>query len=698
MRGPPLGEPRGRDKCLGEFARAIARPAFAHGGIDLGTEPAIEADGRRHLRYERRSVSKRWLAGTVLTGVAGGALISVAIHAALDRQAIFAQAPDYVVQARKDEAREGGELQRGDRLVRRADIVAEKQSFRAPTTVNIGDKQVIRLRGFTHVATTLTLSPTDLADQVPPFNPLKLLASDQPDMPADPDPGPALDDAEVAFETHDLTGVDPGAFAGELSMPEVMAQVAQQARAAAQAGNKVSIALPPQMLLMRTARAGTGLGGALAFANPAGALSSPFSSIEVRMVPENVTQVQRSEGPHDAAPAAEERLIIMRHGDTLEDVLKDAGVGRDQAHAVADAFGAKRGEQPVPEGRRLRLLFASLDPAGGHVQLARLSVYADETLEATIAVNDAGRYVRVEAAQPAKPARPAQSANDEADDQGGMRLYDSIYQTALKQQIPKPVIDTMIRILSNDIDFQQSVQAGDSFDAFYSNDDEADGRQDLLFASLTVRDDVYRYYRFMMPDDPAPEYFDDQGRSVRKFLIRTPVPNGLFTSGFGMRFHPILGYSRPHTGVDWTAPVGTPILSAGNGTVLKAERSSSYGNHIEVQHANGYITTYSHMVGFARGITDGVKVRQGQVIGYLGQTGLATGPHLHYEVIVNGHFVDPMRVKLARSHDIAGKGLIDFKREHDRIDALMASAPNASPSGPTQGPSPGPDPQKRALN
>ena len=275
-----------------------------------------------------------------------------------------------------------------------------------------------------------------------------------------------------------------------------------------------------------------------------------------------------------------------------------------------------------------------------------------------------------------------------------MRLYDSIYQTALKQQIPQPIIDKLIRIFSNDVDFQQSVQGGDSFDAFYSSDD-GETKQDLLFASVTVRNEVFRYYRFQSPDDPAAEYFDDNGRSVRKFLIRTPVPSGIFTSGFGMRFHPVLGYSRPHTGVDWTAPVGTPILAAGNGTVLKAERSSSYGNHVEIQHANGYITTYSHMVGFARGIADGVKVRQGQVVGYLGQTGLATGPHLHYEVIVNGHFVDPMRVKLARTQEISGKLLGDFKREHDRVDTLMASAPGA-----IQPPSPGPasNQQKRASN
>jgi murein DD-endopeptidase MepM/ murein hydrolase activator NlpD len=280
----------------------------------------------------------------------------------------------------------------------------------------------------------------------------------------------------------------------------------------------------------------------------------------------------------------------------------------------------------------------------------------------------------VKVANAEAPKRPAVGPSGDED---GFRLYDSLYETALKQDIPKPLIDTLVRVFGNDVDFQRSVAGGDSFDAFYTDGDDDSGRTDLLYAAITVRNETFRYYRFVTPDDNAVDFYDENGRSVRKFLMRSPVPNAVVTSGFGLRFHPILGYSRPHTGVDWAAPIGTPILAAGSGTVLKAERSSSYGNHVEIQHANGYITTYSHMTGFARGIADGVRVRQGQVVGYLGQTGLATGPHLHYEVIVNGHFVDPMRVKLARTREMDGKVLADFKHERDRIDTLMAGAPNA---------------------
>lgn len=637
-----------------------------------GVEPPIEIEGRRPVMVERRLVSARWLAGTVLMGAAGTALIAGALYAALERRAIVAKAPEFAV-ARRDAVDESEGLKRGDRIVRKADIVAEKQSFQAPTTVTVGDKQVIRLRGYTRVATTLTMAPTDQADQVPPFNPLKLLAGDEPgtaDVPADP--GPSLDASELSFVTSDLDAADPARFGPGLSKADAAAQVAAQIRAAAQVGAKAVLALPAQFLLMRASRPSLGAGSLLAFASPA----DPFSSINVQFRPENVMVVPRSEGGREPG-LPEDRLVVLRHGDALEGVLREAGAAREAVRAIAEAFGAPRGDPPVAEGRRLRLTMAPAEN-GGKPRIARLSVYADETLETTIALTDDGHYVRVDAAdQTRSAARAAAQPAAEDDDAGGMRLYDSIYQTALKQQVPPAVIATMIRIFSDDIDFQQATQGGDQMDAFYADDEDGDGRRDLLYASVTVRNEVFRYYRFLMPDDPTPEYFDDAGRSMRKFLIRTPVPSGVFTSGFGVRFHPILGYSRPHTGVDWTAPVGTPILAAGNGTVLKAERSSSYGNRVEIQHANGYLTTYSHMVGFARGIADGVRVRQGQVVGYLGQTGLATGPHLHYEVIVNGRFVDPMRVKLARSRDIAGPLLADFQREHARIDALMASAPNA---------------------
>ncbi len=638
-----------------------------HGGVDLGLEPAIEADGQRHSSFDRRRVSLRWFSGTILTGLSGAALIGAAIYASLGNRSFVAETPS-LAPRREINVDFGVNQHKADRLVKSVDIVAAKQTFRAPTAIKIGDKEVMKVHTFTKVETTLLMTSAGLAEDIPPFNPLKILADAR--NPIDVAPEPVQDDAEVSWSTRDLAADNLSPI--NLSEDEARAQVAEHVKNTAAAGTR-QIALPPQLLLMRTSR--TNLPGVLAYANPAEQIqTTPFSAIEVRMVPENVTNVPRSPQTPQVAQT-EERLVVVRHGESLDDVLRAAGLSRAKIASVMAAFKLRPGESAAREGRRVKLLFADLDGSGEARALARLSVYSDETLESSVAINDHGDYVPVMA--PTHLAkRPAQSA-DQADDDEGMRLYDSLYETALKQEIPRPIIDDLVRVFANDVDFQRSVAAGDSFEAFYDQSDEAEAKDQLLYATVTARGETYRYYRFQTPDDGIVDFYDQDGRSTRKFLVRTPILNAKFTSGFGYRFHPILGYTRPHTGVDWAAPIGTPIVAAGNGVIVKAGWDSGYGRRIEVEHANGYVTTYNHMSGFARGATEGARVRQGQVIGYLGQTGLATGPHLHYEVLVNGHFVDPMKVKLSRTREFDGRMLAGFKRERDRIDALVAEAPAA---------------------
>jgi murein DD-endopeptidase MepM/ murein hydrolase activator NlpD len=395
------------------------------------------------------------------------------------------------------------------------------------------------------------------------------------------------------------------------------------------------------------------------------------------MVPENVTDEPKA--PADSAPNGRERLVQLRHGETFEDLLRANGASKDAAAAILAAFGARHGESPVAEGQKIILLYDEPSAERQPAPIARVSVYADEQLKATIAINDDGVYVPVTLRNDA-PAR--NSANADQADNGGMSLYESVYETALKQGLQRPIIDELIRAFANDVDYQRSAQPGDSIGAFIAEADDIDPHPQLLFATMTVRDQTFKYYRFQTLDDGLVDYYDENGRSTRKFLIRKPIVAGEMTSPFGMRYHPILRYARMHTGVDWGAPIGTPILAAGAGVVIKAEFTSGYGRRVEIQHANGYVTTYSHMSGFARGIVAGARVTQGQVIGYLGQSGLATGPHLHYEVIINGNFVDPMAIKLARTREFDGKMLAAFKRERDRIDQLMAQAPNAAPAAP----------------
>ena len=310
--------------------RPGACPFFA----PIGAEPPIDAKGERPGTDTHRRVSLRWLAGTGLTGLIGAGLLGGAIYAAFDREANFAEAPTRALLARKEQPEDASvNPRKGDRIVRGLDMVAAKQTFKTPTTIKVGDREVIRNRAFTRVSTTLTLSDTGLGADVPDFNPLQMLADSSnpaPDVQDAPDVAPTQDDPEVSFNDSDLAQVSLSAQSGTLSLDEVRAQVAETVKSAQARGNKAPLPLPPQLLLMRTSRAGLDVAGAgLAYATPGVSNSnSPFSSIEVRMVPENVTLAPKSAPPQaDAAhpaPAAE-RLLVVRHGEGLDDILGRRG-------------------------------------------------------------------------------------------------------------------------------------------------------------------------------------------------------------------------------------------------------------------------------------------------------------------------------------------------------------------------------------
>lgn len=644
----------------------------AGGSFQLGLDPPLESDGATHSDLDRRRVSVRWLSGTILTGLAGAGLIGGAVYAALDPSVFVAEQPQIAALERPATRAEGAAARKGDRIFKSVDIIAARQTFRTPTTVRSGDREIVRQRTFTRVATSLVMGPTGFASDVPAFNPLKLLAGGPSQTETAIEPDSVREEVDVSFTSHDLAPVLAFPDAYSLNEEEIAAQLREFLRAAGRDAARTSLPIPPQLLLTRTSRAAIDPVG-LSYANVGDTrFSTAFSSIEVRMVPENLTLIARADAQHRDT---EERVVVVRRNETLDDILNEAGANREVIRRIATALGTRRGQPAVSEGQRLRIMFADLDANGKPGTIARLSVFTDEREEATVALADNGDYVQLARTEPAQPARRAPVDDEDDEDTGAMRLYNSFFETAMKQEIPRPIIEDLVRIFANDIDFQRSVTGGDSFVVFYEESEEGDGRYELLYASITARGETYRYYRHHSADDGVLDFYDEQGRSTRKFLIRKPIVAGEQRSGFGMRRHPIMGYTRMHTGVDWAAPRGTPIVAAGNGTVIKAARESGYGNRVEIQHANGYITTYNHMSGFARGMKEGLRVRQGQVIGFLGSTGLSTGPHLHYEVIVNGNFVDPMRIRLARTRELNGRQLAEFRRERERIDELMQRAP-----------------------
>ena len=312
------------------------------------------------------------------------------------------------------------------------------------------------------------------------------------------------------------------------------------------------------------------------------------------------------------------------------------------------------------------------------LQPIRVIIASEAQVDAVVALSDTGKYVSVDVKNVDTEIAENTEGNDDPNDTSGVRLYQSVYETALRNQIPRPIIDELIRIYSYDVDFQRKVQPGDSFEVLYAGEEEtpaADSRNDVLFAALTVGGDSKKFYRFQSPDDGLVDYYDDAGKSAKKFLVRKPLAEGIMRSSFGIRRHPILGYTKMHTGVDWAAPTGTPIYAAGNGTVEKVGWESGYGKFVLIRHNNGYESAYGHMSAFARATEEGKRVRQGQVIGFVGSTGLSTGSHVHYEIRVNGRFVDPMRIKLPRGRELQGPMLASFEQERERLDGIMARKP-----------------------
>jgi len=646
-------------------------------GIDLGHEPPLNASGADAAEVDRKDVNLRWLGASVLTGITGGALIGASIYIALEGVTTTAQPPERAAAVAPRsvavEDRTTNTSRKGDKLNRSEMVASAKRGFKAPMTIRAGDREVIKVRQFVRVATNLSLTTGTYATDIPPFNPLRLFADDGADHP--PEPTPEVADADVSVVKSDLTllTVDPNA--PSLSDEDVIAFLDEERRISSDAGRSATVPIPAQQMLSRALRQPGAIGDALGYAQVP---DTPFSNIEVRVVPENVTNFPKAEQRAD--PVVEERDVTVKKGETLETVLRAYGATPDQIRAITVSLSTRVKVATITEGQRVRILIAPGPRPGDGRQVVRVVLFSERGIDAIAATNDRGLFVSVAPPDDSTSHQSVASKDgteEEGEDEGsGARLYDSLYETALKNELPRQTIEELVRIFGYDVDFQRRVSPGDSFEIFYGQDED-NGLPEVLYAALTIGGEARRVYRYQ-GDDGSVDFFDEAGRSLKKFLVRKPIAEGVLRSGFGSRFHPILGYTKMHTGVDWANKIGTPILAAGNGTIIKAGWESGYGRRIEIQHANGYVTSYNHQSRFANGIAPGIRVKQGQVIGYLGNTGLSTGPHLHYEVIVNGHFVDPMKIRLPRGRELDGHTLAEFKRQEDQVNELMQRADSST--------------------
>jgi murein DD-endopeptidase MepM/ murein hydrolase activator NlpD len=664
---PPVG--RGRRTLTVHLQQARPRGSYRAAvdpaTIDLGNEPPLSVDGDVG-GVDRRRVSVRWFTGTILTGLCGAALMGGAVFAALDGETNFAATAERFEVALRGALGERPVTRKSDRLPPAGDSNAARQVIRVSTAMHVGDREVMRVRPFVRVASNLSLSTSELSANIPPFNPQRMLSDSGAASPSEDAAAAASaePDAEVSFVTRDLAALLPKAkIAAVEPLDEVISHVREAANWTGSTVNNPA----------RWTVASLGPTPRLAYANEG--TPDPYSGFEARVFPENITLLPKT--TTQSAASANDRTITVRKGDTVATILRDLGATPPEIAAIAGLLGPRGRDGGLKEGQKLRVLLSPVSLAGQRLQPVRVTVIGDAGAEAVVALSDMGKYVPVDVQSTETQITESDDESDD-DDGSGVRLYQSIYETALRNQIPKPVIEDLVRIYSYDVDFQRKAQPGDSFEVLYAGEDDAataDAKSDILFASLTVGGETKKFYRFQSPDDGIVDYYDETGKSAKKFLVRKPVAQGIMRSGFGARKHPLLGYTRAHTGVDWAAPMGTPIYASGNGVIEKMGWEGGYGRYIRLRHTNGYETAYGHMSAFARGIDVGSRVRQGQVIGFIGSTGLSTGAHLHYEILINGRFVDPMKIKLPRGRVLEGQALARFDRERQRIEGMMTQSP-----------------------
>ncbi|QLF68530.1 M23 family metallopeptidase [Peteryoungia desertarenae] len=627
----------------------------------LGSEPPILADGFR--APDRREVSLRWLSGTFLTGITSCILMGVALFAALDGRQQLALPAEALALGVGD--LDGGPLEqvlRGDRLFapKIAARPVDKSIMDVPTVQLEGDREVVRKVPFAHVKMTLAAN-YQVQESYPDFDPLTIFASDEGGLQLQNRTGVLYGsdvESEVVLKSTPFPTSPTLPLVGEMTLDEVE-QTVRTNGAVLSDGDTQMVALSyvdPQ----RFETADTGL--------------DFVQGLTARVVEQNMS-VAEPELITPMTPEYADDLLPVRRAQGIAQVVMASGYPEDRANAIADALHPHVGSDRLEAGDLIRI---GVIQRGEEVRLVRISLYRNSRHRVTFAVNDAGRLV--EGVEP--PYLEAISTI--FDDDGPTvlasrdlpRAYDGLFRAALSYGMTVDMTRQIIRLLASNVDFQAQLRPTDALEAFFSVQDEkgrATEESELLYVRARFGDNVTTFYRFQNPEDGSIDYYDETGKSVRQFLLRNPVPNGRLTSGFGMRRHPILGYSRMHTGVDWAAPRGTPIISTGDGVVEKAGWVSGYGNQTLIRHANGYVTSYNHQSGIAKGVTPGAKVKQGQVIGYVGSTGTSTGYHLHYELIVNGTKVDAMKVRLPGGKALDGEALARFQEERNRIDALLAA-------------------------
>ncbi|MGH1349619.1 MAG: peptidoglycan DD-metalloendopeptidase family protein [Methyloligellaceae bacterium] len=600
----------------------------------------------------------KWLVSTCIAAVVGVTAIGMAMYASMDieddggvlntlqKAGIEGMKP--VEQATIANAKLRVAGQKTDRLTVTSYGLSTQYTIHDRVAQKRGERDFIVLKPYSKVVATLSTARPVNTKSIPKFNPFKLYANTTP-LSSSKRGTEGLDKKNITIKVVELT---PNRLTNEDEQILAPDEIQQIVKEAGKFYDQEQLA--------------KGSSNTLDIANNL----SPKGEIEEKLPPQT-TVIEKSNDDDDAIPEQREYHIVkIKRGDSLMNLIQQAGVSKSKANSVVKAMSTVFPANNVQAGQELRFILVPTENDEGKVEPLSMSLFAGPKHRVTIVKSGAGEYAEYIASE--SPVELTVGKGPKKSFAQRSSVYLSMYHAALAQKIPHQQVLKILRVHSYDVDFKRRVQSGDTFTAFF--DENSKGKNslygELLYTSTTIGGQKKSFYRFRTPDGTV-DFYDEKGSSSKKFLMRKPVRGARYTSGFGLRFHPILKKRKMHLGTDWAAPTGTPILAAGNGTVEFIGVKGGYGNFVHLRHANGYKTSYAHMHRFAKGMRKGLKVRQGQVIGYVGSTGRSSGPHLHYEVLVNSQRVNPMKIDVPRGRKLKGRLLGAFRNERERIDRLM---------------------------
>ena len=356
----------------------------------------------------------------------------------------------------------------------------------------------------------------------------------------------------------------------------------------------------------------------------------------------------------------EEIKYVIKNNDSIEKILKNYNIKNEDIKEISIKLKEKKLSN-IYSGRKLSLIYKKLENNSNTV--VNLVYPVSNTSSIEIRKTQDNFIVKENILQLYKKEVVVRNI-----------ITNNLYSSAVNVGVEPNIIVEFARIYGFEVDFQRDIRKGDWFEILYEKfEDDNNKVRDtgkIIYASMYVNGEEINLYNFKYKNDE--EYYDIKGKSITKSLMKTPINGARLSSSYGMRKHPILGYNKMHRGTDFAAPSGTPIMASGSGTITRARWCGGGGNCVKIKHNSTYETIYAHMKAFAKGIKEGRKVRQGQIIGYVGSTGMSTGPHLHYEVVVNGKKVNSQRLKLPSGKILKGTAREKFELERIKIDLKLS--------------------------